>query len=201
MAHDSSAAGGSGHWPARGDQLWQLLAQRDVRVAAQVQKNVYRLTRQYLPNLGCKPHLVRQEADDVTQSVMVLLMTFDPQRLRSPDAEPDTIVRGMIRNVWLELRRLKAGHLHVDPETLDLVDRPDGPIWGVGLTRQEAMVLALEFDLRPNCHAILNLKYFEEYTYTEIGSRLEMTLDAVGKQLLRCRQYLVKAMNKRFNAK
>jgi RNA polymerase sigma-70 factor (ECF subfamily) len=130
------------------------------------------------------------EAEDVVQDAFVRALRFLPS-LRDDDARPWLFA--IVRNAWYSRAARRAGspdRLPLETARYDPIDRAPDP--EARLLRQHAVARirdALE-RLPPDFREVLVLREFEEMSYKEIASVVDVPIGTVMSRLARARERL-----------
>ncbi len=134
----------------------------------------------------------RAEAEDLAQEIYLRLLRVERKDLiRSPEALLFRVASSAVYE-WRLLARNRLPHGPTELETLESGDREaSAAIWRAELA--QALTAALE-RLSPKCRAAVLLHRREHLTYSEVGSRLGISVAMVKKYLSQglalCRSHL-----------
>jgi RNA polymerase sigma factor (sigma-70 family) len=193
-------AGGS---PQRTNTDWQRVIDRDTKTLMDLYKDAYYFARQHIALNGCKSGRVSTEAKDVTQEAFARFFSKSLEVERAKGASPDSLVIGIIRNVWYDRLRQRSKESRIFKfSVLKLTDRAED----VELATKEKLTAdliqgvafsALENTLKAKCRILIDRIYFEGITREEIAVEQGLTYDAVKQKVNRCRKALLDIINER----
>lgn len=97
-----------------------------------------------------------------------------------------------IRKKRIRALSLDSGFRNEDGDTMEIAVTDDQPDPIEALERQERLKIMREVvtRLKPRYRQLIELRYFEEYSYEEIAEELDLPLGTVKAQLFRARDFL-----------
>lgn len=97
-----------------------------------------------------------------------------------------------IRKKRIRALSLDSGFRNEEGDTMEIAITDDGPDPIQSLERQERLQIMREVvtRLKPRYRTLIELRYFEEYSYEEIAEELDLPLGTVKAQLFRARDFL-----------
>jgi len=134
----------------------------------------------------------REDAEDITQEAFLRafrnLRSFDPDRPFEPWLKKITV------NLCLNhLKRRRD--LPLDPDQMVMEKDPASPMEARIEARDRSKLIQMELlKLPPRYRAAIELRHFQELSYTEMAEALGCPLNQVKSDLFRARRMLVKNM-------
>ena len=157
------------------------------RIYAAMAPSIFRLCRRTLPT--------RQDAEDATGEVFLKARLRLAQYDRTRPFQP-WIFRVAANHCWDELRKRRThGELQdFEAELSSLEDDAPSPQEAVLVNESKRNVRKAIAELDDRSRTAINLRYFAEMSYEEIGEVLEVSANFVGVLLLRARRQLRKRL-------
>jgi len=134
----------------------------------------------------------RQDAEDVTQEAFLrafhAMQSFDPDRPFEPWIKKITV------NLCLNHLERKTV-LYLDPDQMSMEKDPTNSVEaGIEARDRSAQIRGDLLRLPPRYRAAIELRHFQELSYTEMAEALGCPLNQVKSDLFRARRMLVKYM-------
>lgn len=131
-------------------------------------------------------------ADIVQETYCRIQQAVNVDEIRNPRA----FLFRVARNVWLNTRKLRCNAMErarPNLETLEIAGDDPGPYRSVMAEQELALVRAALEELSPTCREVFVMNRFENMTYPQIASALELSVSMIEKHV----SYAIAHMRKR----
>jgi len=140
----------------------------------------------------------KDEAEDIT--IKTFSKAFDKLHSFKRSLNFKTWLLSISKNIYIDhLRKIKGETVSLnkkDTEIYKIFDNSPSPEDQLIIEQNLAQLLSHIKNLKPHYQQIINLRYFQEFSYKEIALELDEPLSNVKIRLLRARKLLAEIINK-----